>query len=102
MNRTEAAQIIAQAAAALKTAKQSEHPADRVETAKRKVLMDGVQNEAATRNRAALSSSEFEAVVSVTAAQAELQRPQREPSPRHLDQSEVSSYLAQALDDLQN
>ena len=98
MNKNQAAQIIAQAAAQLKAGKQGEHPADRVEVAKRKVLMDGVSNEVADRNRAALSSDEFTAVVSVNAAQAEAARPEREKSPRHLDQSDVFSLLGDALD----
>jgi len=99
MNKTQAAKIIAQAQAQLKAAKQGEHPADRVETAKRKVLMDGVTNDAATRNRAALSSDEFTAVVSVNAARAEAARPEREKSPRHLNQSDVFSLLGQGLDE---
>ena len=48
-----------------------------------------------------MSSDEFTALVSVTAAQAEAALPARVKSPRHLEQSEMSALLAQGLAEYQ-
>jgi hypothetical protein len=97
MDKQEASKIIAQAARALKAAQPTDAPADRIATAKRKVLMDGAQNEAADRNRSELTNAEFTQVVSVNAAQQVAALPERERSPRALDQSEMSALLAQGM-----
>lgn len=100
MDKAEPAQIIAQAAADLKAGKVSDSPADRIATAKLKVVMDATSttpaNETTDATRASLSSDELTSVVAYQEARRVATQPVRH-SPGFTSQADMSQLLGDEL-----